>query len=145
MTDESTHPLYVDRDQSADVVPFDLEAPAEYLVRLEGSSDPASLEYGGFLNLLGKKPGFDSPCTMHPPHMISTDGCPRCREIMGVRGMQRALRLVPALVDAFDRLIASLKADTQEGAGDLEAEVDELLERLGIDTEDDGAHWRRAF
>jgi hypothetical protein len=146
VTDASPQPVYVESDQSADVVPFDLEAPAEHLVRLEGSSDPTSLDYGGFLNLLARKRGIETPCTMHPPHVIGPDGCPRCREIMRVRRMQRALRLVPALVDAFDRLTESLKA-AREAAYDLEleAEVDELLERLEIDTEGDGSHWRRAF
>ena len=65
------------------IVPIDLTARPTHTVKLLGSSDPESLDYGGFLNLLGfGRDGVSGrECSSHPGRFIGEHGCPRCREI----------------------------------------------------------------
>jgi hypothetical protein len=63
------------------LVPYDLTADCKVRVKVTGSSDPDSLDYGGLLNLLGFSPALRRQCSLHPRHVIGEHGCPRCREI----------------------------------------------------------------
>jgi len=64
------------------LIPYDLTAEPKVWVKLTGSSDPDSLDYGGFLNLLGLGAASRRPCSLHPSHAIGEQGCPRCWEIL---------------------------------------------------------------
>jgi len=68
--------------ECAPLVPYDLTADCKVRVKVTGSSDPDSLDYGGPLNLLGLGAASHRPCSLHPSHVIGEDGCPRCWEIL---------------------------------------------------------------
>lgn len=78
---EDGEPIPLPPEPQFTIEPYDLLAPPRVTVEFEGSSDPDSLDYGGLLNLLPVRRGFESPCSLHPAHIIGADGCPRCREI----------------------------------------------------------------
>lgn len=82
-----------------ELVPIDLEARMAFFAEPQGSSsDPESLEYGGLLNLLGV--GRGRPCSLHPEHTITWDGCQRCHAIHEHR---KARRQAAAALDETDR------------------------------------------
>lgn len=44
-------------------------------------TDPYSLDYPGPLNLIWMHVGVEVPCTLHPDHFITANGCAWCRRI----------------------------------------------------------------
>lgn len=61
-----------------------------------------TIDYPGFLNLL---PGDGRPCSIHPGHYITGDGCDRCAEINLVRRLRREIQSLIELASCYEDMV----------------------------------------